>query len=83
MEYIKVHYCSNPLKHLLKVKLNVNISRIKRMLPFKTSSFYRVEPRRDFVVRKTHTWKECQTIPKAIKFYDIQPKIESINVKVR
>ena len=45
------------------------------MLPFKTSSFYKVEPRRDFGVRKKTIWKGSQTIPKMIQFYDIEQNV--------
>ena len=43
------------------------------MLPFKTSTVYKVEPRRDFVVRKKASSKigDSQKISRIFQFYDI------------
>ena len=53
-----------------------NNSRIKRMLPFKSSTLYKVEPRRDFVVRpKQVKHSRGSVVQKSLQFYDIEQNV--------
>ena len=53
-----------------------NNSRIKRMLPFKSSTLYKVEPRRDFVVRpKQVKHSRGSHVQKMNQFYDIEQNV--------
>lgn len=52
-----------------------NNYRIKRMLPFKSSTLYKVEPRRDFVVRPKKVKHRSPAVQKMIQFYDIEQNI--------
>ena len=50
--------------------------RIKRMLPFKSSTLYKVEPRRDFVVRpKQVKHSRGSHVQKMNQFYDIEQNV--------
>ena len=53
-----------------------NNSRIKRMLPFKRSTLYKVEPRRDFVVKpKQVKHSRGSVVQKMTQFYDIEQNV--------
>ena len=53
-----------------------NTSRIKRMLPFKRSTLYKVEPRRDFVVKPKQVKRSRgSVVQKMTQFYDIEQNV--------